>query len=55
MSGITEKKKLNESREQMITSENQGHYLSERQLEAVCEDYSESGDAWKGTEIYKQL
>jgi hypothetical protein len=46
MSEITEKKRLDEAREQKIPWKKWGPYLSERQWGTVREDYSEGGDAW---------
>ena len=46
MSGIVEKKRLDEAREKNIPWKKLGPYLSKRQWGTVHEDYSEGGDAW---------
>jgi hypothetical protein len=46
MSEITEKKRLDEAREQNIPWKKWGPYLSERQWGTVREDYSADGNAW---------
>ncbi|MGO9613390.1 MAG: MGH1-like glycoside hydrolase domain-containing protein [Dissulfurispiraceae bacterium] len=46
MNSSTEKKRLEEAREQKIPWRKWGPYLSERQWGTVREDYSEGGDAW---------
>src|SRR5512136_779715 len=45
-SDTTEKKRLEEAREQKVLWKKWGPYLSERQWGTVREDYSPDGDAW---------
>ena len=46
MTGLAERRRLDEARDRGVAWRRWGPYLSERQWGTVREDYSENGDAW---------